>query len=293
MTDPICLADWLELTALTAADGSASGGDLERALRRTGAYQQVGDEAVEEKVGETLDELKDRARATGEGYPFVLENVVIRTRGRWRRTSVYVFCLCLSYVGFKKEKNRKAFPERIFEHLSCSAAANYVDGDAVRFGFPRDTMPRRFADAITRLTKLLCEGRGYRKGALRAGMDRALDVVAWKHFYDRKSGKLLLFGQCAAGADWTSKLPELQPGAFCAEFMNELPTSPIMKAFFIPHRVEPSEWSWYSRNGGIIFDRCRIAAWQTSPTEQRGTGAEGPTKDGISWSESVLKALKA
>jgi hypothetical protein len=106
------------------------------------------------------------------------------------------------------------------------------------------------------------EGAGCRQQDTRSAQDDNLDIVAWRHFPDKLPGKLLLFGQCATGDDWRGpKLTSLQPDDFCKYWLSEDPPSPLIKAYFIPHRVDRSEWYRVNLFGGIVFDRCRISYW--------------------------------
>jgi hypothetical protein len=71
-----------------------------------------------------------------------------------------------------------------------------------------------------------------------------------------------MFGQCASGNDWASKLGELQPSAFWGQWMQDSPISPyLIRSFFVPHRIERRKWELIARKAGLLFDRCRIASW--------------------------------
>ena len=90
--------------------------------------------------------------------------------------------------------------------------------------------------------------------------DFGVDVVAWRAV-DSRSGKLLLFGACATGEDWNDKLNELQPLDFCQlYFLGSVSPDP-MKAFFTPRIVPEDLWKNYSKQAGLIFDRCRVSAY--------------------------------
>ena len=56
-TNPLKLADWLELTAMLSGDGNASRGDLERVLRRASLYETSDDYLIERKALEVFYEL--------------------------------------------------------------------------------------------------------------------------------------------------------------------------------------------------------------------------------------------
>ncbi len=97
VTDPIVLADWLEILALTAADGNASHGDLQRALNR------LGIDNVDGICSDSMCELNRRIAATGENYPFTFSGTLLRAKGDWRAFTPYVFCLFLSYCDDRKK----------------------------------------------------------------------------------------------------------------------------------------------------------------------------------------------
>jgi hypothetical protein len=271
-TDPIRLADWLELSALVSSDRDASIGDLERTLTSAGVLQAgdaenpddvAGPEATSTLCLEVFQELEARAAAAQDGYPFQLNpRGLVRLAGQRTEFSPYIFCLCLSYSRFNHMSGSKSFPRRHFEDLACIAAQNYLQGESVRFASPRSTLAPKFYPALNVLCSLMKEGGPHKKKReRRAGQDAKLDVVAWRHFPDRQPGKIMLFGQCASGADWEDKLGELNPDAFCKSWLSEQPISPMVRAFFIPHRVDHPDWEDVCRQAGIVFDRCRIAYW--------------------------------
>ena len=152
-------------------------------------------------------------------------------------------------------------PERIFEELSCSVAKEYVGGKAVRFGWPRarSVMPGGFGKAIAELCRRIGEGDGY-LGTYSTGdeKDGGLDVVAWRPI-DEMPGKLLLFGACATGRNWETKLTELQPQDFCGRHIDGNVSPTPAKAFFTPWTVPRDRWRAYSGIAGVIFDRCRVS----------------------------------
>jgi hypothetical protein len=263
-TDPIKLADWLELWALKSPAGLSSRGDLERALRPAALAELSNDEAIEEKIVSVLTELHDRERAAGMGYPFEIKGDLLKTKPNWKEYPSYVFCLCLSYFGCKEKKGSKSYPRRWFEHLSRDAIQQYVGGTAVRFGSPRvkDELPTKFNDAVVHICKNLMEGGDFKSGGLPDRKDDAVDIIAWKHFPDKLPGKLILFGNCATERDWEgSKRSELQPEDFCQDWMIDPPRCKIVKTLFIPHRIDRDRLLPNLGRAGIIFDRCRISYW--------------------------------
>ncbi len=288
--DTIRLADWVELSALLSPDLSTSSGDLRAALRTAALFERGGDEAIESKALEVFRELEQRALAADTAYPFSSEGGVLTAQANWQDFTSYLFCLCLSYFGWKNKIGAKTFPRRLFEDLACDAAKNYLRGHAVRFASPRKDLPSSFKEAVTVLcTKNIEEGEGFREQPSLRSQDDTVDVVAWSDFPDHLPGKLLMFGACASGANWENKINELQPGVFCNQWMIEPPASPLVKAFFIPHRIDKSLWMKYSRRSGIIFDRCRIAFWAPVVGSVNGTCDMECSAD---WAKSVLEGVR-
>jgi len=288
--DELKLADWLEILALISDDQRASLGDLERALRRSSVLETGDDQRTQEAIGEksvqVVSELRARARSAKEAYPFALDGSTVRVIGTTDRWAPYLFCLCLSAIGASQPRSQQLFPRRLFEHLSRVAAAAYLGGDSVRFASPRTGLPRPFAKAVTVLCNRLGEGERFRDQPSLSRKDATLDVVAWKYFPDLLPGKIILFGQCASGADWTTKLAALRPKDFCDQWMLEPPPSSLLRACFIPHRVPAERWNWFTRQGGILFDRCRLAYWSDT-----GAGA-ALLRQILHWTRLTLRQAK-
>jgi hypothetical protein len=252
--DPIALADWLELMALTAPDGDASAGDLERPLRR------LGNSAPEGLIGQVFTEIDRRAIASGDGYPFVRDESFISRRGTATDYLPYVFCLLLSFFKWKAKANVAHNPWLLFEELAHVAAGQYLDaaGTSMIFGTSARKKKQNFRESISNLCERIQEGNGFREQKTNAKDDK-LDVVVWKEFPDRGAAKVIMFGQCAAGADWSKKVSELQPDAFSTQWFNVTLISPIIRSFYVPHRINSDQWEYIARRAGVLFDRCRIA----------------------------------
>ena len=264
-TAPLLLADWLELQALLSPDRNSRRGALESALRPLSAFGTDNDEAVEKKILEVFYEIELRSKAAGKAYPFSLDYRrfgVIEMKSEWEDYSAYVFCLCLSYFGWDINSAKAMNPPKLFEQLSCLAAKRYLQGEAVGFGAPRTQLPSSFASAIDKLCVLIGEGEGYKsQNPTLNRQDDRLDIVAWKDFTDRLPSKIIMFGQCATGKNWQDKLAEMQPKSFWNLWMRRSTSSPLIRSFFVPHRIEHAVWRYVTEYGGIFFDRCRTAFW--------------------------------
>lgn len=260
----VALADWLELNALS--EGQCSVGDLNTALHAEGD----SDIKVQEVLGAVQTEITFRQASTGKGYPFSDSNGSLIARPTAALSSTYVHSLLLTYFGPGHAVLKKAgvFPERMFEVVCREAAKTLLNGErvkgtAVRFGTPRATgeLPKSFIRAIDELCQRIGEGGGfnaYEAMSASWGGDRGLDIVAWREI-DSRPGRLLLFGACASGRNWHSKLDELSEH-FSRDWMQLGPTPAPLRAFFTTHVIEQGEWRNVARRAGLLIDRPRIAA---------------------------------
>ena len=211
-------------------------------------------------------ELEDRACAAGARYPYAVgEQAIQLDSDLLDAGSTYVFLLLLSKFGVNAAKGVRVRPERDFEDISLVAAEGYFgrnehDGSYL-FAFPRRTGASGFPAAVNELSEQLGEGGGASRVKPAAQQkDAHLDVVVWHGFPDRRPGQLIAFGQCAAGANWTTKLSELpDTRTWCQAWMLQPPSVPAVRMFFVPHRPTQDEWRTRATLGGVLFDRCRIA----------------------------------
>lgn len=266
-------ADWLEMTALRSEERRVSLEDLVRIIRREGSvdgleaaegsYADQGSELSQCVAEEAFSELSVRAKACGDEYPFEVEHGLLRLR----EDSLNAPYLLLLLLSFKNPTAGHGGSAVLFERLCEHAAKQYFGGDAngacaFRFGAPRKPPMAKLSQAIDYLCGQLNEGCGIRdpEYANHVG-DEGLDIVAWKHFPDRRPGKLVAFGQCAGGSvNWTDKLNELDGQKFAAKlFRDRMVVSPI-RFFFVPRRVPREVWDNICIDAGIVFDRCRITS---------------------------------
>jgi hypothetical protein len=263
---PEDLADWLELTAIQAADKNASAGDLERELKR------LGKSNLEEIMGNVFTEIDRRETAAGvNAYPFERKDTSIELKANGASGyPAYVFCLALSYCKWKIRKGAPENPWLLFEELAEFTAKNYLGGKAITFGTScrqNKVGERKFEKNINELAKKLGEGLGFRNQATFSAKDSKLDLVAWKGFQDGRASQIILFGQCAAGDNWTNKLSELNPRVFWDQWMALARVSSILRSVFMPHRIyDHEEWNKHARAARLLFDRCRVVSFAHNDT---------------------------
>jgi hypothetical protein len=285
------MADWLELRALVAADRSVSVADLRRALMAVGGDDGIAtgkratgteDEILAQNA---LAECKGREIACGAGYPFTINGSLItrKSKVRLRKAWPYIFCLLLSLKGANRGDAEDS-PTALFEEIAEIAARTYISGVSVKFGFPRRVMPAGFADAVDMMCKTVGEGRGCkRRPSAQTAKDARLDIVAWRPFPDKRPAQLLLFGQCAAGGNWTEKLAEMQPRGFTDIYWIDPPFVEPVKAFFTPFSLPQAGWEETSKQCGILFERCRITHFSSESRPPAGV---------LNWSRVALRELK-
>jgi len=262
------LADWLELCAQLAADGNSSKGDLESALKTASLLEAKDGDALEELCLGVFFELEQRALAAGDAYPFVISGSVVSLKPQQEQFAAYLFCLYLSYFRWSTERQSEISvnPWLLFEELSYVAAVQYLNGEGVLFGTSRGNTPaaqKGFKKAVSDLCKRMGEGKDFKEQAGLSRKDDGVDLVVWKNFQDKRTSKIVMFGQCAAGDDWdkSGKLTRLVPSAFWGQWTVDSAVSPHLRSFYVPHRIVEEKWDYSGRYAGILFDRCRVAYW--------------------------------
>jgi hypothetical protein len=256
---PEDIADWLELTAVVAADGDASAGDAERELTRLNCSN------YESLLGNVFTEIDRREQAAGDFYAFERGKTSIKVRQPAKDFGTYFFCLCLSSLGWTLRKNAPNNPWLLFERVSALAAESYLGGEVMIFGTSSrlGTKARNvFRTNVDSLATVLREGSGFGPTKTFSTKDSHLDIVAWKPFADRRSSQIVLFGQCAAGADWrAAKLTELDPDVFWDQWFLRTKVSTLIRTVFVPHRMfDDEEWKLRATAARLLFDRCRVTA---------------------------------
>ncbi len=272
-------ADFAEYSALTSLSGSCSFNELVNDAKLPGSDRGVdgapefsGDDGngtvdYESFAEAVFDEIDNRRKACGGiHYPFNLSERSVRTINS-TDNSLYTFLALLSWFGTDAGPTRSK-PEKLFEEISAKAAEGYLGGPrehvkSLAFGHPRGgNIPKGFRKAVAHLCKSCGEGRSHPNAREGLGdkKDAGLDVVAWRDFDDEKTGKLIIFGQCATGQNWKEKLTELQPDKWCQLWLAEGFLLPVTRSYFVPHVIENNKWKEACTMGGLLYDRCRIVS---------------------------------
>jgi hypothetical protein len=317
-SDPVeRIADWVELQVLFTPEHQFSLDALSRVINRSGStdalpndedelddadpdappaamprpHRHPGDEsrAVAEAAFAEIDTRTHACKGERDAYPFIVEPGFVKLKGDLG-ASDYEFFLLLSYTEPTKGHDGTAV---LFEHLCGAAALGHLGGRknrarAFRFGAPRRRPIAKLSEAITELCAFLGEGAGCSKPkkASHTG-DAQLDIVAFRGFPDGRKGKLILFGQCGAGAGFEDKLSELQPRNFVKEWLREPLLVDPLRVFFVPVRVIEDDWESTVIHSGVLFDRCRIAACIEQEQYENYKGAI------VAANKNLMKALAA
>ncbi len=288
----ISLADWLELTALSSADGNASRGDLERQIKKAGVVESADeDEAIDLLLDEVFKELDSRSTAITTHYPFLITNSLVQKKIEYSIELLpYAFCLCLSYFGSPNLPKVAIKPRLLFEHLASLSLASYLGGKSLVLGTGRiledngTTLPV-FARIINQLAEFIGEGDSFKNQKTLSRKDDGIDVVAIKLIDEFRASNLIVYGQCATGADWqsTGKLSQCQPEAFFDQWLAGHKVSTPLRSYFIPHVVQDEKFVWAARRAGLLFERLRVAKWAAT-----STALHSITSDMTKWVDAVL-----
>lgn len=305
-------ADWAEHWAVITKDGNVSFAEIVKTMDLGGSADaeyleeysdkdedDLSDEQIDESnlyeaaAEATFTEISDRIESCGDQqYPFDVTSQSISVRDGSKH-SVYIFLLLLSRYGIVPGDNGA----KLFEEVCAHVLQNFLGGNlqsckSFVFGFPRRITCDGLETALGKLCNKLDEGGGCNNNRPTAKdqKDAKLDVVGWKSFNDRRRGKLIIFGQCATGDNWKDKRSELiAPLDWCSKWMRERTYNWPIKAFFIPHRVSLRDWFDSCVDGGLLFDRCRVASLATNLPANLD-------KQILNWCKSVMnngKSVKA
>jgi len=286
--------DRLELEAASRRDGLVSHAAMVEALSLEGlvedqsasgadGYLDARGCAEEEFGSALLHRAVKRSDACGGRYPFdvAADTLEYRTASRDR---VYLALLAMTLMRGSTAKWTEQ-GTKLFEHICASAAGRYLgnrrdEGGAYVFGTGAGSKP--LGQRIIELADAMGEIGGPQPPALSARKkDAKLDVVAWRNFPDARPGKLTLFGQCATGSHWRDKRTEFLVDSWLALWVTDRPLVEPIRCFFVPRCVDDDEWRETCAEGGLVFDRARIAHF-ARPDGATATEVSKWTREAIS-----------
>lgn len=286
------IADFAELSAWQKDPASSTA--IAQAMARFGETSYSHEPSGEESDGDDLteqaySEIERRRAACGDGYPFILDQQGYTIRplrdSLNERYTVYKYLLLATRLNMNANRRYSGYDGTLLlEELAAEVAKEYLGARAESLVFGTAAVPASFRDKVNDLCSKIGEGGGFvnRDESPPTAKDGKLDIVAWKNFADRRSGKLITFGQCKTGTDYKDTLTQLQPDSFCKKWMRSQPVVNPVRMFFISEALPDDHWYNISSDAGILFDRCRIIDFCDSVTPD--------TLDRIkSWTEAAAK----
>lgn len=257
---PQALADWIEASVLFDApepEGTHSFAEIKKVLEEA----EVPD--VEAQLTNVLLTNQTRRIAIKQAYPIATYDFGFQRQGEWTAFVPYSFLLLLSlrhhYRVLARNQRETLRGAELFEFLSLFALERYLNARVVRIGFPRRRpVPANFSRSVEYLCAQCQELFG--GGVLVAGdeQDDKLDLVGWLPFPDARPGQVIVLAQCGIGTDWETKLTHLSLNTWNRHVRWH--AFPPTRAFFVPfHHEDGIPWGRSSAEGGVIFDRLRVA----------------------------------
>lgn len=249
--DVLTLTDWAETSLLFGNESTLSKSTILEALDAA-----MGD-------GDSLSaniwlEITSRCDISPRGYPFRIFPTRIERANDWQQALCYSFLLLLSSQSFipsvAAEIAKGSKPAKLFEAVTYYALRNYV-GNAVMIGFPRTGLsPTSFNKCLDYICSCIKEKRTERSPSSNV-KDENVDIIAWKDLDDR-SGKTVVFAQCASGKNWREKTREICFSVW-RDYV-EFPFEPA-KAFAFPY-IDNSNWRrTLQESEGFVLDRLRLS----------------------------------
>ncbi len=224
---------------------------------------QEDDGRKEDDMVAIYQELEDRQKASRGGYPFVVAqhgHALHRREKINERMMIYFYLLLATRLNMKTQRRHNDIDGTLlFERLAADIARTYFGDRASSYIFGSDNKSS-FRKKIDLLCKeYINEGDGLSEQQREpTERDGKLDVVVWKHFSDRSSGKLIGFGQCKTGTHYREQLTQLQPDEFCRKWMRTQPVFTPIRMFFVTEALSRRQWRNISIDSGLLFDRCRV-----------------------------------
>lgn len=251
------LADWIELSALLARDGRIGFSSLVSAadLAIDEQEKDIADEDAQQEnlVISVQAVIDERRKIVGPNdYPFIVDADGIgiqRVEAVTPVGAIYLFCLFLSHAYDRTIIPLEHAPKitnevrDLFQVCATIAAAGYVAGAAMSFGWPRPDSAR-FLDALKRIYALFGDGKPHENeplGAPAQVKDDGIDVIAWQPSPDALPGTPYLLGQVASGSDWNKKSVLSNIRMFHQFWFSRQPVSPTTPAMFMPFCIVPKQ----------------------------------------------------
>lgn len=261
------LADYAELVCWKQGNSS-----MTSLLREIGRLEEndyadgVPEEEEKDKVVEAaFAEIERREYACNGGYPFMIgtEGNTLRTLtdAENQKHVIYKYLLLATRLNMTNNRVHEDIDGTLlFEKLAAETGREYFGDNAEKFIFGTSAWVQNFPGRVDALCNQMKEGGHFVNRNLVPPnvRDDKLDVVVWKSFADRLPGKLIAFGQCKTGTNYTDTLTQLQPDSFCSKWFHSRPIVMPVRMFFVAEALPRSNWTSIGYDAGLLLDRCRI-----------------------------------
>jgi hypothetical protein len=267
------VADWVELT--TAVNDRS----ISRSVVAREVEASAGKAPEESFISDVWSHLRSRYGLYNPAR-FTVDDATVTPVNNPRSQAEYLTCLLLSLYGVHDNG-----PAKLFERLTCAAITQIWPGQAMVFGWPFQKKPGnkpREKTMLERFIRALAKDTNERFGDKPSSRfkDRGVDVIAWIPFSDGRSGQIVILLQCAAGHNWTAKLPV--PLDAWNQYIHWAHTP--VKGFAVPCVIADRIWHDTSVDKGILLDRVRIVNSVSDGVRDRSLAAELNT-----WANAQLK----
>lgn len=241
------VADWVEFVVLSGT-APFKRGDLKSAI---GQEDLAAAETMEQL---TWSELERRAELFGQRWPLRLVGRRISRRAPSPvPLDLYRF-FCLFGIGSVDPEDQTLFEVAVAELVRPLSGRT-----GLHVGAPASAgMDPSFRERIA----LYAATAGLLPDEVKAAplphdKDLGLDVVSWVSFSDRRGADLHLLVQCATGANWESKLHDINLEVWKDHI--HWAVAPV-RVFAVPYvlTMPRAKWVRTARRGGLILDRPRL-----------------------------------
>lgn len=281
-----CLADWLELYALSREYQECPVGKLWDAMELSeDSFPGIEKEDVERDklLNRVCREFEHRRDSLADAYPFEIQEggQIISHKGRKElKPGMLAYDLSLR-ISIKSNGiiADGALPDitlserNLFQSCANLAAAGYLKGWVYAFGWPRPDHTS-LLEALKTVEGFMGEEGEVMdeppSGAPSQAKDDELDVFAWLPHCDGPGWSLTLWGQVASGQNWQHKpLSSDKIEQFRRRWYKKPPVLSPIRAMFVPFCLFEKELEKGTENYkaqlldstaicGIIFHRYRL-----------------------------------
>ena len=270
-------ADYLELSAFFAADGTARTSDLANAASLGAAEDHADVEAEmfdgeEEIASSAAYRIQTRQDVLGTVYPFELDRrgdvLTCELDEESFGQTAYVLSLVLSNLravtpvldrsDLHPDDAEVRRLREYFQYFATAALAAELEGDAWSFGSPR---PDRsgFVAKLEQIWERLGDGLVQRQtGAPERPQDDQVDVFVARMHPDGLPGFLLGVAQVATGANWKHKSLKGHLGAFKSRWFGTQPVTDFIPYMVVPFATADNQFMDDVRVMGNVLHRLRV-----------------------------------